>query len=58
MGAGFAVYVAAEHAPAVVEAAAARGMRAAISGHVEAGERRVELPGLGFAYRGDELDLG
>jgi phosphoribosylformylglycinamidine cyclo-ligase len=58
MGAGFAVYVAAEHAPAVVEAAAARGLRAATSGHVEAGARSVELPGLGFAYRGDELDLG
>ena len=58
MGAGFAVYVAPDDAQAVVDAAAARGMRAAIAGHVEAGERRVELPGLGFAYRGDELDLG
>ena len=58
MGAGFAVYVAPEHAAGVVEAAAARGMRAAISGRVEAGERSVELPGLGIAYRGDELDLG
>jgi phosphoribosylformylglycinamidine cyclo-ligase len=58
MGAGFAVYAPAEHAEGVVEAAAARGMRAIVGGHVEAGERSVELPGLGFAYRGDELDLG
>lgn len=58
MGAGFAVYVAPEHAVAVVDAARARGMRAAVAGHVEAGERSVELPGLGVTYRGDELDLG
>jgi phosphoribosylformylglycinamidine cyclo-ligase len=58
MGAGFAVYVAPEHAPQVVEAAAACGMRAAISGRVEAGERSVEIASLGFTYRGDELDLG
>ena len=58
MGAGFAVYVAAEQAGAVVEAAAAVGMRASVAGRVEAGERSVELPGLGFGYRGDELDLG
>jgi phosphoribosylformylglycinamidine cyclo-ligase len=58
MGAGFAVYVAAEHADAVVAAAAARGMRAIVGGHVEAGERSVELPVLGFGYRGDELELG
>jgi phosphoribosylformylglycinamidine cyclo-ligase len=57
MGAGFAVYVAPEHAPQVVEAAAACGMRAAISGRVEAGERSVEIASLGFTYRGDELEL-
>ena len=57
MGAGFAVYVAPEHAEAVVEAAAARGMRAALSGRVEAGERSVEIVPLGFGYRGDELEL-
>lgn len=58
MGAGFAVYVPADRAQDVVDAAAARGMRAALSGHVEAGARSVELPGLGFGYRGDELALG
>jgi phosphoribosylformylglycinamidine cyclo-ligase len=58
MGAGFAVYVAAEHAQDVVDAAAARGMRAAISGRVEAGERSVQLTGPGFSYAGSELELG
>jgi len=58
MGAGFAVYVAAEHAPQVVEAAQAHGMRAAICGRVEAGARSVELPALGVTYAGDELELG
>ncbi len=57
MGAGFAVYVAPEHASHVVDAAAACGMRAAISGRVEAGERSVEIASLGIAYRGDELEL-
>ena len=58
MGAGFAVYVAAGQAQAVVDAAAARGMRAIVGGHVEAGERSVELVGPGFAYSGTELELG
>jgi phosphoribosylformylglycinamidine cyclo-ligase len=58
MGAGFAVYVEQDSAAAVVEAARGVGLRAAIAGRVEAGERSVELPGLGFGYRGDELDLG
>jgi phosphoribosylformylglycinamidine cyclo-ligase len=58
MGAGFAVYVAPEHARDVVDAAAAHGMRAAISGRVQAGERSVELAGLGITYPGSELELG
>jgi phosphoribosylformylglycinamidine cyclo-ligase len=58
MGAGFAVYVAPEHARDVVDAAAAVGMRAAISGRVQAGERSVELVGPGIAYSGSELELG
>jgi phosphoribosylformylglycinamidine cyclo-ligase len=57
MGAGFAVYVAREHASQVVEAAAACAMRAAIAGRVEAGERSVEIASLGVQYRGDELEL-
>lgn len=58
MGAGFAVYVAAEHAQAVVEAAAACGMGAIVGGRVQAGARAVELAGLGITYSGDELELG
>lgn len=58
MGAGYAVYVAAEQAPAVVEAAAACGMRAIIGGHVEAGARAVTLAALDITYAGDELELG
>lgn len=58
MGAGFAVYVAAGQAQAVVDAAAARGLRASIGGHVEAGERSVELAELGVSYAGSELELG
>lgn len=57
MGAGYAVYVRPADADGVVEAAAARGLRAAVRGHVEAGERRVELAGPGIAYRGEELEL-
>jgi phosphoribosylformylglycinamidine cyclo-ligase len=58
MGAGWAVYVEPDQAEAVVEAAAACGMTARIAGHVEAGDRAVELPTKGIAYRGDELELG
>jgi phosphoribosylformylglycinamidine cyclo-ligase len=58
MGAGFAVYVEPGLARDVVDAAAARGMRATVAGHVEAGERGVELAGPGLSYLGSELDLG
>ena len=58
MGAGWAVYVEPDQAGAVVEAAAATGMTARIAGHVEQGDRAVELPSKGIAYRGDELELG
>ena len=58
MGAGWAVYVEREHADAVVEAAAACGMAARVGGHIEEGERAVELTGLDISYRSDELELG
>src|SRR3954470_12424438 len=58
MGAGWAVYVDREDAAAVVDAAAARGMRARVAGHIEAGERAVELTGPGITYSGAELELG
>jgi phosphoribosylformylglycinamidine cyclo-ligase len=58
MGAGWAVYVEPDHADAVVEAAAARGMKARVAGHVEEGERSVELTAKGISYSGTELELG
>jgi phosphoribosylformylglycinamidine cyclo-ligase len=58
MGAGWAVYVEPDQADAVVEAAAATGMTARKAGHVEQGDRAVELPAKGITYRGDELELG
>jgi phosphoribosylformylglycinamidine cyclo-ligase len=58
MGAGWAVYVDPDSADEVVEAARACGMVARVAGHVEEGERAVELTGLGISYRGDELELG
>jgi phosphoribosylformylglycinamidine cyclo-ligase len=58
MGAGWAVYVDPDSAAHVVEAATACGMRAHVAGHIEEGERAVELTGLGISYRGSELELG
>ena len=58
MGAGWAVYVEASQADAVVEAAAAVGMSARRAGHLEGGDRAVELTGLGISYSGSELELG
>jgi phosphoribosylformylglycinamidine cyclo-ligase len=58
MGAGWAVYVEPELAEQVVEAAAATGMNAHVAGHIEAGERAVELTGPGISYSGSELELG
>jgi phosphoribosylformylglycinamidine cyclo-ligase len=58
MGAGWAVYVDPTSAAEVVEAAAACGMTARIAGHVEEGERAVELSPLGISYSGTELELG
>jgi phosphoribosylformylglycinamidine cyclo-ligase len=58
MGAGYGVYVRPGDAEAVVAAAGACGLRAAVSGHVEAGERRLEVTPLATAWTGDELELG
>jgi phosphoribosylformylglycinamidine cyclo-ligase len=58
MGAGWAVFVEPENADEVVAAAAARGMTARVAGHVEAGERSVELAAKGISYSGTELELG
>jgi phosphoribosylformylglycinamidine cyclo-ligase len=58
MGAGWAVYVDPSDAESVVDAAAAVGMRAHVAGHLEEGERAVELVEKGITYRSDELELG
>jgi phosphoribosylformylglycinamidine cyclo-ligase len=58
MGAGWAVYVEPDDADRVVEAAAACGMNARVGGHIEGGERAVELSGPGISYSGTELELG
>jgi phosphoribosylformylglycinamidine cyclo-ligase len=58
MGAGWAVYVDRERAGDVVEAAASVGMTARVAGHVEEGDRAVELRGLEITYSGAELELG
>jgi phosphoribosylformylglycinamidine cyclo-ligase len=55
MGAGFAVYVPARDAPAVVAAAAAHGFPAWLAGTVEAGERAVVIEPLGVTYGGERL---
>src|SRR3954463_8339252 len=58
MGAGWAVYVEPGDAERVVEAAAAVGMAARVAGHVEEGDRAVELVSKDVTYRSDELELG
>jgi phosphoribosylformylglycinamidine cyclo-ligase len=58
MGAGWAVYVEPDDAGRVVEAAAAVGMAARVAGHVEEGDRAVELAEKDITYRSDELELG
>lgn len=58
MGAGWAVFVEASQADGVVEAATAVGMSARRAGHIEQGDRAVELAGLGISYSGSELELG
>ena len=58
MGAGYAVYVRPDRADEVVAAAADCGMDALVAGRVAPGPRRVEVPGLGVTWTGDELELG
>jgi phosphoribosylformylglycinamidine cyclo-ligase len=58
MGTGFAIYLRPGQVDGAIEAAAACGMRAWRAGHVEDGERRVEIPSLEVVYEGSELDLG
>jgi phosphoribosylformylglycinamidine cyclo-ligase len=57
MGAGFAVYVPADHADRVLEVAAKRNLSAWNAGTVEAGPREVVIEPLGVRYAGDTLAL-
>jgi phosphoribosylformylglycinamidine cyclo-ligase len=57
MGAGFAVYVAAADAQAVVDVAAGQGVRAYAAGAVEAGPKRVVIEPLGLEFGAEDLNL-
>jgi phosphoribosylformylglycinamidine cyclo-ligase len=57
MGAGFALYVAAEDAERTVEVARAQGIDAWVAGRVEAGPKRLIIEPLGLEYGDDALQL-
>jgi phosphoribosylformylglycinamidine cyclo-ligase len=57
MGAGFALYVAAEDAERTVEVARAQGVDAWVAGRVEAGPKRLIIEPLGIEYGDDALQL-
>jgi phosphoribosylformylglycinamidine cyclo-ligase len=57
MGAGFALFVAAEDAQRSVEVAIAQGVPALLAGHVEAGDKELLIEPLGLRFAGDELQL-
>ncbi len=57
MGAGFALYVAAEDAERTVATARACGVPAWVAGQVEAGPKRLTIEPLGITYSGEDLQL-
>lgn len=57
MGAGFALYVAADQAQRVVEISQSLGVAALVAGRVEEGPKRVVIEPLGVEFAGDELQL-
>ncbi|MGD9833235.1 MAG: AIR synthase-related protein [Piscinibacter sp.] len=57
MGAGFAIFVAAEHAQRCVEIAQAQGVAAMVAGRVEAGPKRLIVEPLGLEWGDDALQL-
>jgi phosphoribosylformylglycinamidine cyclo-ligase len=57
MGAGFALFVAAEDAQRTAAAARKAGVDAWVAGTVEAGEKKLIIEPLGIEYEGDELGL-
>ena len=57
MGAGFALFVAAEDAERTVQVALAQGVGARIAGSVEAGPKQVLIEPLGIRFCTDDLQL-
>lgn len=57
MGAGFALYVAPEHAQRVVEVSQSLGIPALVAGRVEEGPKQVVIEPLNVVYGADELQL-
>ncbi|HEX5126040.1 MAG TPA: AIR synthase related protein [Rhodocyclaceae bacterium] len=57
MGAGFAIFVAAEQADEVVRLASDIGVPAMLAGHVEHGPKQVCIEPLSLTYAADELHL-
>jgi phosphoribosylformylglycinamidine cyclo-ligase len=57
MGAGFALYVAAQDAERVVEIAQGLGIAALVAGRVEDGPKQVVIEPLNVVYGADELQL-
>ena len=57
MGAGFALYVAPEHAQRVVEVSQSLGIPALVAGRVEDGPKQVVIEPLNVVYGADELQL-
>jgi phosphoribosylformylglycinamidine cyclo-ligase len=57
MGAGFALYLAAQDAARAVEIAQGLGVAALVAGHVEAGPKRVLIDPLNVTFGGEELNL-
>lgn len=57
MGAGFAIFVAAEDAERTVEVARAEGVDALIAGRVESGPKELLIEPLGIRFGDDDLQL-
>jgi len=57
MGAGFAIFVAAEDAQRTVEVARAQGIAALVAGRVEAGPKELLIEPLGIRFGNDDLQL-
>ena len=57
MGAGFALFVAADAVERTVAVAASQGVRAWHAGRVEAGRKELVIEPLGITYAGDDLQL-